>query len=282
MRLSFRGAHPLTGEVTIEAGRLIIDGTLSGGVLTVRGTYDLKGRDRNWTGVRLVSGRIIDSGREVADGSGTRTEYGALTISGTFNLESGLVSARLSGTGAALSKNAATGRNPNLVTLSNPGNNYTGLTSVNNGTLRITNSGALGTGRVVVSSGGTLELAPDAGSNLDLNRGLTLAGGALASLRGNNIWRGDVGLTADLSTIRSALGQHAGCPRRLEPAIRHDRHRGPQPQDKRRGQCHPLGHHQRPRRSDQGRGQHRHGPAQAHAEQHLRGRGQCQPRRAPH
>ena len=90
--------------------------------------------------------------------------------------------------------------------MSNPGNNYTGLTSVNNGTLRITNSGALGTGRVVVSSGGTLELAPDAGSNLDLNRGLTLAGGALASLRGNNIWRGDVGLTADLSTIRSALG----------------------------------------------------------------------------
>ena len=69
VRLSFTGAHPLTGEVTIEAGRLIIDGTLSGGVLTVRGTYDLKGRDRNWTGVRLVSGRIIDSGREVADGS---------------------------------------------------------------------------------------------------------------------------------------------------------------------------------------------------------------------
>ncbi len=207
VRLSFAGAHPLTGEVTIEAGRLIIDGTLSGGVLTVRGTYDLKGRDRNWTGVRLVSGRIIDSGREVADGSGgTRTEYGALTISGTFNLESGLVSARLSGTGAALSKNAATGENPDLVTLSNPGNDYTGLTTVNNGTLRITNSGALGAGRVVVSSGGTLELNPAEGSNLDLSQALTLAGGALASLRGNNIWRGNVGLTANNSTIRSAAG----------------------------------------------------------------------------
>ena len=205
VRLSFAGAHPLTGEVTVEAGRLIIDGTLSGQTLTVRGTYDLKGVNRRWINVRLVSGRIIDSGRDVNDAEGARTEYGALTVSGRFNLESGLVSARLSGAGA-LNKNAATGENPNLVTLSNAGNDYTGLTTVNNGTLAITRAGALGnTSRVRVNSGGTLALNPAAGSNLSLSRALTLAGGALASLRGNNTYSGNLTLTAN-STIRSAAG----------------------------------------------------------------------------
>ena len=63
VRLSFTGAHPLTGgNVTIEAGRLIITGTLAGGNLSVRGTYDLKGVNRSWTNVTLISGRIIDTG----------------------------------------------------------------------------------------------------------------------------------------------------------------------------------------------------------------------------
>ena len=280
VRLSFRGAHPLTGEVTIEAGRLIIEGTLSGGVLTVRGTYDLKGVNRNWTGVRLVSGRIIDSGREVTAADGTRsTAYGALTVSGQFNLESGLVSARLSGAGA-LNKNAATGENTNTVTLSNAGNDYTGLTSVNNGTLAITNSGALGAGAIRVNSGGTLELAPDAGSNLDLNRGLTLAGGALASLRGNNIWRGNVGLTAN-STIRSAAGSTLDVrgPLSLQsgetPAARNLTIRGA-------GNVILSGLISGLGGLIKGVAATDSGPAQAHAEQHLRGRGQCQPRRAAH
>ncbi len=206
VRLSFTGAHPLTGgDVTIEAGRLIIDGTLSGGVLTVRGTYDLRGVNRNWTGVRLVSGSIIDSGREVTAADGTRsTAYGALTVSGQFNLESGLVSARLSGAGA-LNKNAATGTHPNTVTLSNAGNDYTGLTTVNNGTLAITRAGALGAGAITVNSGGALALNPATGSNLSLSRGLTLAGGALANLSGNNAWSGNLSLTAG-SRIRAVAG----------------------------------------------------------------------------
>ena len=205
VRLSFRFAHPFTGgDVTIEAGRLIIDGTLTGGTLSVRGTYDLKGVNRVWANVTLISGRIMDSGRIV----GSRTLVkGALTVTGTLNLQSGLVSARLSGTGA-LVKNQVNSTTPGKATLSNAGNDYTGDITINKGTLAITHAGALGRGTsaITVNSGGALALEPATGSNLTLSRALNLVGGALASLRGNNTWSGNLTLTANNSVIRSAAG----------------------------------------------------------------------------
>ena len=205
VRLSFGFAHPFTGgDVTIEAGRLIIDGTLVGGTLSVRGTYDLKGVNRVWANVTLISGHIMDSGRIV----GSRTLVkGALTVTGTLNLQSGLVSARLSGMGA-LVKNQVNDTTPGKVTLSNAGNDYTGDITINKGTLAITHAGALGRGTnpITVNSGGALALEPATGRNLTLTRALNLVGGALASLRGNNTWSGNLTLTANNSVIRSAAG----------------------------------------------------------------------------
>ena len=207
VRLSFTGAHPLTGgNVTIEAGRLIIDGTLAGGTLSVRGTYDLKGVNRSWTNVTLISGRIIDTGTQ-ADADAR----GALTVSGTLNLQSGTVSAKLSGRGA-LVKNQVNDTTPGKVTLSNAGNDYTGDITINKGTLAITSAGALGAGTnpITVNSGGTLALEPATGSNLTLSRALNLVGGALASLRGNNTWSGAISLRGAnanvVNIIRSAAG----------------------------------------------------------------------------
>ncbi len=206
VRLSFAGAHPLTGDVTIEAGRLIITGTLAGGTLSVRGTYDLKGVNRSWTGVTLISGRIIDTGTQADP-----TVKGALTVTGTFNLQSGTVSAKISGAGG-LVKNQVNDTTPGKVTLSNAGNDYNGAITINKGTLAITSAGALGAGTsaITVNSGGTLALEPATGS-LTLSRALNLVGGALASLRGNNnIWSGAISLRGTganvVNIIRSAAG----------------------------------------------------------------------------
>lgn len=74
-------------------------------------------------------------------------------------------------------------------------NTYSGLTTVNGGTLRITNAGALGTDAsgTVVNSGGTLQLS---GGITVANELLTLAGGSLQNHTGNNTWNGNLVLTA--------------------------------------------------------------------------------------
>ena len=209
--LSYSGNHPLTGNVSVLAGQLIISGTMTGSILVVgsatsAGTYDLAGTTQTFGGVRLVRGSITDSGRLV---SGTR-RYGALTVGTTststdasankFDLRSGTVSARLSGAGELVK--TTTG----AVTLSNNtgvSSNYTGATNVNAGTLVITSSGALGPstgGRVTVNSGATLELA---GNGLNVNKALRLVGptasrtgGILANTGGDNTWSGAITVAA--------------------------------------------------------------------------------------
>ena len=213
--LSYTGAHPLSGSVRILAGRLIIRGTITGGILEVNGAYDLAGVTQTWAGLRLISGNITDSGRL----NGGRTEYGALIVNssvtvglGKFDLQRGTVSAKLSGSGA-LEKNQVSNTVDGKVTLSNAGNDYSGTTTINKGTLAITDSGALGnaTSAITVNSGGTLALEPAGGASLTLNRALNLVGGVLASLSGaNNIWSGAINLQGDdanvVNTIRSASG----------------------------------------------------------------------------
>ena len=215
--LSYSGNHTLTGNVSVEAGRLVINGRMTGSILVVGtaispGTYDLAGNTQIFGGVRLVRGSITDSGRLV---SGTR-RYGALTVGNTststdasankFDLRSGTVSAKLSGAGELVKGGAAN----STVTLSNNTgvtSDYTGATTINAGTLAITSSGALGnTSGVTVNSGGVLALSSTGGTGLTLNRALTLAGGALGNVQGNNTYSGNLTLTADNSIIRSTVG----------------------------------------------------------------------------
>ena len=174
--------------------------------------YDLDGENKRYRGVRLVQGTIQDSGKP--DGS-TRT-YGSLTVNrlrdgetgptsaGQFDLRSGTVSAKLAGSGE-LVKNAATGSAANLVTLSGD-NTYTGNTTINNGILRISHVNALGLvasgSRTIVNRDGTLQLSLAAGLSISNTESLTLRGGTLYSLSGDNTWAGNITLEDD-STIKA-------------------------------------------------------------------------------
>ncbi len=86
----------------------------------------------------------------------------------------------------------------------NAANSYTGQTKVNDGILRATNAGALGTSGTTVASGGELQLS----GGITVAESLTLAGsgitGALTSVAGNNTWDGNFTLSA-ASTIANTV-----------------------------------------------------------------------------
>jgi autotransporter-associated beta strand protein len=136
---------------------------------------------------------------------GTATFGDTLTISGQIG-EAGPVA------GAGLTK-AGAGK----VLLTNGTNSYTGLTTVNAGTLSIDVAGALGqlataANGVLVNSGGSLELKGTPGPLVVANKQLTLNGagdssnpvGALSNLAGNNSWQGSIALQSS-----SAVGAAA-------------------------------------------------------------------------
>ena len=212
VRLSYTGAHLFEGATRILAGRLVIAGSTPSSILVIENntTHDLKGRDERYRGVRLLSGRIVDTGRTETGRPG-RT-MGSLTVNGggsgvsagQFDLRSGTVSAKLAGTGA-LVKNAAGAGLDNRVILSGD-NTYSGQTTINSGILRISHANALGlvTGgsRTTVNSGGTLQLSLAAGLSISNTESLTLRGGTLRSLSGNNTWAGTITLEAN-STIKA-------------------------------------------------------------------------------
>ena len=154
--LTYTGDHLYTGSVSILAGRLVVRGNLPSSILIVRGgVHDLRGRRESYRGVRLISGSIIDSGRDGESGARVK---GSLTVNaddrsggsyGEFDLRSGTVSATLTGSGALVKRTdgttAATSTNPGgIVTLSG-NNSYSGQTTVEAGILRVTHANALGT-----------------------------------------------------------------------------------------------------------------------------------------
>ena len=75
VRLTFSGSHLYTGATRILAGRLLFTGSVSGSILVVENnnTHDIAGAEQSWLGVRLISGRIIDS---AADGNKGRPDRG--------------------------------------------------------------------------------------------------------------------------------------------------------------------------------------------------------------
>ena len=142
----------------------------------------------------------------------TRTGTGSLllggTLDGTINVTSGTVeiAAPISGS-VGLTK---TGSGTTL-TLSGA-SDYTGLTTVSAGTLRVTNGSALGaTGagnEVTVSSGHQLELfggVTVTGKTLTIN-GAGNNQGALQGLAGDNTWAGDVVLGSNTTRVGAAEG----------------------------------------------------------------------------
>ena len=215
VRLSYTGEHLYTGTTRILAGRLLMAGGNPNSILTLDNDnlHDLAGANQRWRGVNLIHGRIEDSGKEASKTKGSLTVHskGASDPADTrvgaykFNLQRGEVSATLKGTGELVKRTAG------LVILS-ANNEYSGQTQIHAGTLRIAHSGALGTpatGRdfnfkqTTVNTGGVLQLAGGAsGLNLPVSQRLTLNGGTLHSLSGNNTWAGNITLRGN-STIKA-------------------------------------------------------------------------------
>ena len=257
-RLTLSGAGSYTGWTRVSQGALALGasgviGDSSALIIADGSLFDLGIHNETLKEVTLNSGEINRTGA-------TEPARGVLTVNSApgadgglpsgFNLISGTVNAVLDGR-TSLSKfnrvvNDFSMRRPRTIPIEstvtlNAANAYTGETNINNGTLRITHVGALGTpadeastdtkikrGRLmpricnfftelcsfpVQQAGGTLELALPDGRNTIAHENLILAGrgafdsagapsGALRNTSGNNTWSGKVTLE-DAATIHN-------------------------------------------------------------------------------
>jgi autotransporter-associated beta strand protein len=193
--LVLSGANSYTGTTTISAGNLTISG---GSAISDSGVVTLG----NSTGANLhvaaseTIGTLSGGGSNGGDISIAASQ--ALTVNqtatGTF---AGIVSG-----GGALTKNGSS-------TLTLTGSNtYDGVTTINAGTLTISNNTALGStvGGTTIASGASLNLQ----GNITVGaEALTHNGGTSGFLRnvsGNNTWNGDITIGAGNSRIESAAG----------------------------------------------------------------------------
>jgi fibronectin-binding autotransporter adhesin len=177
------GANTFSGGVTVNAGTLQLGNSAALGstsnTVTVNGgsILNIQGNSPSITGIVLASGSLMDTG----------SSLGAISATGTYELQSGSVSLILNGT-AGLNK-TTTG----TVTINGPStsisNAYTGGTTVTAGTLTLADAFAtLGKNSagndVTVMSGARLEMANSA--NIGSLQNLTIQTGAVATINAIN------------------------------------------------------------------------------------------------
>ena len=166
---AFTFGHSLTGNGILEQ---------TGQIVTYNGTTSINGP---FVGNFTISGgtAIINSGSQF--GTGTITNNSALELT---NITLGNA---ISGTGTVTKISGGTGTLTGI-------NTYSGGTDVDAGTLRITNSGAVGSGVVNIAGGANFEL--DFASDLTFANDITGAGGlvkrgfGVATLTGTNTYSG--------------------------------------------------------------------------------------------
>lgn len=143
--LVLTAANTFTGNTTISAGTLRLGGndrlSTTGSLTITGGTFDLS------TFSQTVNTLTVSGGATVT-GTGTLT-----SSAGVYALQNGTVNANLAGSGTMTKSTLGT-------ILLNLASNYTGLTSVDAGTLQVNASGALGTilNGTTVASGAALKL----------------------------------------------------------------------------------------------------------------------------
>jgi mucin-19 len=186
-------ANTYTGETTVDQGTLAITnagalGATTGGTTVNAGaTLDL----RNVSG---VAEPITVNGGTLATSTGTSSVTAPMTITGasTFDVDGTqlTISNTISGTGALDKEGAGT------LVLEGV-NTYSGVTTVDQGTLAITNAGALGSS--AAGSGTTV----NAGATLDLRNvtgvaePITLSGGTLSASTGTSSVTSPITLTGN-------------------------------------------------------------------------------------
>ena len=179
--LTLSGANLYTGLTTVSAGTLAYGASnvIATGAVTVNGAT-----------------AVLDLGASHSDSVGTVTVGGggsitggtsALTSTGTFEMQSGSVSATLAGTSIPLSKTTG-----GTVTLSGV-NTYTGVTTISAGVLSV---GTIGNGGVA----GNLGQANNAAANLVLGGGTLQYTGATATTDRNFTLTAGTISTIDVTT----------------------------------------------------------------------------------
>ncbi len=172
--VNLNNQNSYTGLTTVSAGKLNygVDNAIATGAVTVNGaTAILELNTFNDT-----VGTVTLDGGGLIGATGSNTSNGILTSTGTFEVKSGTVDAKLGGAGIALNKTTA-----GTVNLNNQ-NTYTGLTTVSAGKLNYGVDNAIATGAVTVN-GATAELAMNTFN--DTVGTVTLDGGGLISGPGN-------------------------------------------------------------------------------------------------
>jgi fibronectin-binding autotransporter adhesin len=247
------GTQTLNGTVanTYSGGTTINGGTISlgtgGGVMTSHQdalgtgavTANSGGELRLWisnTGSYTIDNAFTLDGGTVHGEDGLYDLTGAMTLaagggtlSGKWSTKGITVSGLISGSGA-LTIDEKTSSQSGLVVLTN-NNTYTGGTTVDGGTLKLTGSGSIGNGGLTVNNGGTFSIANDdfnsLGGAITVNEGgtlstdstgggnahnigaITLNGGTLSS-SGNTWSEGNWILNGDVTVGGSALSTISG------------------------------------------------------------------------
>jgi len=177
--VTLSGVNTYTGLTTVSAGTLAYGASnvISSGAVTVSGSTAI-----------LSLGAFIDSvGIVTVSNGGSITGTGTLTSSGTFEMQSGSVSAILGGPGIALNKTTS-----GTVTLSGA-NTYTGVNTISTGVLSVA---TIGNGGVA----GNLGQASNAAANLILSGGTLQYTGATASTDRNFTLSTGTTSTIDIAT----------------------------------------------------------------------------------
>ncbi len=164
--LTLSGNNTYSGATTVAGGTLLLSGTGTLGTSTISltgGTLDMGGKSLTNTFGSLTGGTLSN---------GTLTNNG-----GNYDLQSGTVSATLAGTNGVNKTGSGTVRLTGQ-------NTYQGATTVQNGTLEIASTGAIGnTSRIDVNNSGSILLVT-VGDTLNNTAAINLNDGQM-SLMGN-------------------------------------------------------------------------------------------------
>ncbi len=184
---TFSGTNTYTGGTNVNGGTFQMGSATalpSTGALNIGGgTFDIFGYGASVGAVTLGSGSIINSDNAFPNVTLTAT---------SFDVQSGTCSAKLAGTNVALTKSTS-----GIVTLSGV-NTYTGITTINAGTLSV---GTIGNGGVA----GNLGQATNAAANLVLGGGTLLYSSSTASTDRNFTLTAATTSTIDVSTGATSL-----------------------------------------------------------------------------
>ncbi|MFZ9236236.1 MAG: beta strand repeat-containing protein, partial [Algoriphagus sp.] len=203
----------ISSQTTVSSGAVLqLQGGISVGALplSLTGTgVSSGGALRNISGTNSWAGTVtlVSATTRINSDSGA-----TLTLGGSSSISSNNISLQVGGSGnvvvsGVMSLGTGTMTKDGVGRLTLAGVNvYSGATSVNNGTLRLTNNNGLGSSSMTtVSSGATVELL----GGVSVGNALSLTGagmsnvGALRSVSGNNSWTGSIGLGSVSTYISS-------------------------------------------------------------------------------